>query len=246
MKLESNKTIMIIILISVFSVLLIIFMKILNDKSGSYLILDNEVILFQNGKYTKMNVDSLEDELFRMIVQKKYVGSYKLDHIDVESSNILFKLDNSSYAFSMPILGIQKDVEYLTLDKKDFDNNDLNELKKVFKKDKLNIKDFNEANKVIVDLDNNGTNDIIYSVTLELDERSVYSSVFVNLNGNIQVLCEDKDYKKTTYSLEYIIDINNDKKYELIVSKSLNDISNYIIYSLNNNYVESYSTSIGG
>lgn len=250
MKQDIKKPIIIGLIIIVVSISLIVILKSIK-KSNNYLMLDNEIIKYEDGKYRQVKFNDVENELFRLIVQKQYLGNYYADHYDTESDSIFFKLDDKSYMFAKPLLGIQEDVNYIEFEKKTVKSDDLKELRSISSYEKINtitdIKEFNEATKVEKDLDNNGEYDTIYSFIYEFDETNYYSIIFIKLNNKLQLI--DEEYGRgynTTFSLEYIIDIDNDKNYELIISKSSDDIPNYSIYTLKNEYVESYFTSIGG
>ena len=181
------------------------------------------------------------------------MGNYYSDHYDSESDLIFFKQDDKSYVFKDSIIGLQNNVDYIEFEKLSFDKDDLELLNSIYNGRRFDsIKEFTEASKVVIDLDNNGVDDIIYNAIYELDNDYIYSVIFVNLNGNIQILDEDQGYDEgkrvvnTIFLLEYIIDINKDKKYELIFSKYNSDVPSYSIYSLEDEYVESYFSGFRG
>lgn len=252
MKKETKKYLFICLFIILISLLILLFIN-LSKRRYLYLILDNEIIKYEDGKYNKVDFEDAEDELFKVLVQKQYLGNYYADSFDYEAREILFKLDNESYVFSQPLLGLQSDIKLIDFNKVDFEKDDLNYLNEIYHgNDFKKLNDFTEASKVVIDLDNNGIKDTIYNVIYELDEDYAYSTIYIDLNGNIEVLCEEQGYdidnrvENIIFYLQYIIDIDNDGNYELIISHSNNDIDEYSIYSLNGSYEESYYTSIGG
>lgn len=240
------------ILIIIISILIIILINNSNSNS-TYIIIDNEVIKYEDGLYNTVPFEESIDKLFRIMAQGNYMGNYYSDHYDSESDLIFFKQDDKSYVFKDSIIGLQNNVDYIEFEKLSFDKDDLKLLNSIYNGRRFDsIKEFTEASKVVIDLDNNGVDDIIYNAIYELDNDYIYSVIFVNLNGNIQILDEDQGYDEgkrvvnTIFLLEYIIDINKDKKYELIFSKYNNDVPSYSIYSLEDEYVESYFSGFRG
>ena len=70
------------------------------------------------------------------------------------------------------------------------------------------------------------------------NNQSVFSAVYRLNNGKIQEIISS-DNMAITYNIEYILDIDEDKKYELILSTSYHAIKNYSIYrQKNNKYIE--------
>lgn len=232
--------------------ILIIFIINNSNSSSTYIILDNEVIKYEDGLYNKVDFEESIDKSFRIILDNQYLGNYYSDHYDFESELIFFKYDDQSYVFKDSIIGIQNNVDYIEYEKINFDKTDLDLLNSIYDGNSFkDLKEFTEASKVIIDLDDNGIDDIIYNATYELDNEYIYSIIFVNLNGNIQILDEDQGYDEgprvvnTVFRLEYIIDVSKDKEYELVISKYNSDVPSYSIYSLENEYVESYFSGFG-
>ncbi len=247
-----KKYIYISILIVVIS-LLTIFVINYSKSSSTYIILDNYIVKYEDGIYDTVSFEDGKDRLFRIIVDRNYLGNYYTDHYDSESDYIFFRLDDQSYVFTDQLLGLQDNVDYIDFEKVTFNKEDLKVLNSIYSGNEFkSVKEFTEATKAIIDLDNNGIDDIVYSVNYQLDDDYIYSTVFVNLNGEIEVLDEDQGYDdgnrviNTTFSLQYIVDIDKDDKYELILSKSNNDVYSYSIYSLDEQYVESYFTGFWG
>ena len=72
--------------------------------------------------------------------------------------------------------------------------------------------------------------------------------LYVSANNNVVVLDEDYPqedlggYLFYAFNVEYVLDINKDNKYELIVSKSHYDVTDYSIYELDSTYTELFYT----
>ncbi len=109
-------------------------------------------------------------------------------------------------------------------------------------KDLLNVSDvgsfMNQSSKVSYDFDNDGVIETVYTVTnasLEYTGEKQRSLLFVVKNDKVLQILDDDD---PNYIVRSVLDLNNDGKYELIVSKGDLDISTfsscYQIYTLKN------------
>ena len=102
-------------------------------------------------------------------------------------------------------------------------------VEKVLKKYNLPIKEYN-GYYISIDIDNDGDNEKIYSLKNYYDgiyfERDVYYSlVYILDDGNMIELSYDKSNTQPnwSYTIPYIIDLNNDDNYEILVSKTTID-----------------------
>ena len=249
---DKKKSIIIISVVLIICLLIVFLVSSLssNNYSHYYLVLDNEIIKYEDESYTKVDPSDMDKESFKILSLKTYLGNFFYDHYDYDSSNIFFMKEDKSYLFDKPLLGLQDNAEYINYEKINLEEEELLSFIPTF--DKVNIDNtsfFTEASKVEIDLDNNGEIDYIYNFLYEgEDESDDFSTIIVEINGNRSILDEDipkevdNIYEITKMSLEYILDLDNDKNYELIFTKTTSDNPEYSIYKLDDTYKEVYYT----
>ena len=94
------------------------------------------------------------------------------------------------------------------------------------------------ANKIVLDLDNDGNYETLYFMKVH-NQEGIYSTVAFESLGYIEKIEEDKakdDYKAKTLFISGIIDVNNDGVLELIITKVGYDNTSHctMLYKLEN------------
>ncbi len=93
-------------------------------------------------------------------------------------------------------------------------------------------------NKVTVDLDNDGLNEEIYIVNnfnlIDIPDKAISCVFLKTSNGNIVEIEKNESSnqnKLPAYRIPYLVDVDNDNEYEIILSRFYNEsIVNYNIY----------------
>ncbi len=246
---ETNKNIkigiIILIVVIVLIILVVIFKPIFaNHHSSKYLIIDGTLILEKNGKgwdqITKVNDD---------ILKQKY-NVYADDEIYKEStlsytSNQWYYMDKNYKNIDADKVRVaysgEEKIGIANYDKSYYSQNDENVLREALAKDNVtNIDNFtNSTRKVTYDFDGDGIEESIYTTTnksLEYSPETKVSQLFATKNGQVtQVIASSAN---TPYFIREVLDINEDGKYEFIVTKGMVDIPTfdtcYQIYGLDN------------
>ncbi len=106
------------------------------------------------------------------------------------------------------------------------DELDLANINNVLKK--YSIKSDYQMTKYLVDIDNDGNLDKIYNITnfyMNENDSNVFSIAFSVMNKNIEIIDyivakKEEELKEKTININHVVDIDNDKQYEIIISKS--------------------------
>lgn len=233
MKLEKSYKIVIVCICVYVAIMLVIFLpRYLHNRNDNLYILSGDFIKikYQNG--TWKNITKEEDyrlQKFTVYEDSNYKGEYKLlftnrfylyDDLgkDISYDGRLF-----AYRGSLK-LGTVKLEESMSPTEADsiFIQEALSQLKIVYQGD------FNLFQKASLDVDNDGVVEHIYCISNYYSEEvsdKVFSIIFIEKNNSIhiiqdKVISSDKIYEEPSYEINQIIDIKEDKKYEIMLEQS--------------------------
>ena len=234
-------------------IMLIIFLPgYLINKHNTLYILDNSgiKIKLENGKWS--NIKKLEDynlKKFNVYDDGNLLGEYKVIY-----SNRFHLYDDfgkeQNYNGQLFAYRGKAKLEVIPI-------SDINELSET-DKSIINIAltennlssnyQFNLKQKVLYDIDNDGSDEVIYSLNnyyVENNDKDICSIIFLDVNNTIKVINKEvvsdgNVYMHPMYQLKKLLDIKKDGKYELMYSEMY--FSNpadecAILYNLNNNKV---------
>lgn len=194
------------------------------------------IIVGENGKikYEKgyKNIKKEESALYNwkwydVYNDKGYAGKYKIRQYNgvwytYNKNNEYIKVDS-------PIFAVKSNKKY-SVPKYEFqnlNNDDLTELKTIMKDDEINDFSLLDAQKIVFDFDDDSEKESLYIVSNYYDDltsNKKFSIVYYKDNNKISILEKDvklrkESYDSYTYNLGHLIDIKDDKKIELIISK---------------------------
>lgn len=244
----NKKTIIIVSVIILVLIICIFVMKNIGNPTSGYIVLDDYIIEYKDDEFKKADLELVKDYNFRMIYDNAYLGDYSYDHKDNDINRLIFKDDEGVYALKTPLLGLDKNTDLIDFKTEPMNEDDFNLYKSLYD-ESINYKltDLSYADKVTID--NNGNNIYIYSVKYEGETESEDRSViFASIDNETYII--DKDYPVEdetgyvfySFNVSYVIDINKDNNYELVVAKSHYDVTDYSIYKLDSNFLELYYT----
>lgn len=240
---NSKKTIVIVSLIILVLIICIFVLKSCNRNSG-FLVIDDYVIECSNDEIKTANIDDIQGYKFKMIYDNSYIGDYTFDHIDDLNGRLFFENEDGVNALKTPLLGLDDNTSLVDFEIEEMNDDDFDLfIETAGTRIDYELSDLSYGKKVTID-------DIkIYAVKYEGEyESDDYSLLFISKDNNTYVL--DEDYPKKdnggylfySFDIMYILDINKDDKYELVVSKNYYDVIDYSIYELDNNFLELYYT----
>lgn len=262
---KNKKKIMITsVLITILAIItLAIYFNGKNQKS--YIILDsNKVIEYQNGRFDYVKNENYQKSFYRVFNQNTYLGNYKIHSIDFETNDFYFSNDNSKdmFIFEEPLMGISTNIDFIEFENLEFTDSDFTKFIELSNYNNVHKKeDLYDTSKVKLDFDNDGKEEYFYTVTyehieddtLEISNKNYSIMYYVDDDNNIKILSEFNPYYEgdsiifPNYIIRSIIDVNDDKKYELVVINRMYDKPEYEIYELKNNEYEMvFATDIGG
>lgn len=225
------KTVIIGVIIYVIVMLAIFLPKYISDRRDNLYILSGEFIKI---KYSGGNWSNIEDsddyklKEFEVYESDNYKGKYKILYTnkfylyDSNGKNTSYEGQLFAYTGSLKLSVVTDMITEIS-------ESDKVIIQKVL--DKLNINEYKNLNtfqKVSLDTDKDGITENIYSISNYYTEDSldkVFSIVFTEENGNINILKEkvisaDKIYEEPSYEINKVIDIKDDKKYEIMIEQS--------------------------
>lgn len=247
-KTETKQLIIAVVILGIFVSIICAITLFNNHKTNQYIIIGKEVILEKKSNQWRQ-LEEVNDEIFKQKYtvdtgEKKYKNAtvnyasntwYYVDkdfnNIDSNKVRIAYnKIDNIKLADYIWEMADETDLDILTYALED-----------------ENIKNINSflvnTRKVIIDLDNDGNDESIYTTTnasLSYDGEPQLSKMFVVKDGEIiQTINADKN---EPFFIMEILDLDGDGKYEMIVNKGDIDIkkfdSCYQIYKINKDKIK--------
>lgn len=223
----------------------LIYIPFIKSNNDYVIINDKDIFKVTNSKWTKINK--------RNIDRLSFSNSYSLDGDNfvgktyINSNKDNFEIYDSEYqkiniADTLITLNTKKDIKDIKTAKQynTFGDDDMVNVNSILKRYSLNDETFNVTLKYVTDLNNDGEDDIIYSISnfYDQDNKSkVFSLIFSSINDNIEMIDEvivdvAEEYSSNTIYLKSVVDIDQDNNYELIISNTTygNDNSCYSIY----------------
>ncbi len=237
-------------------ILLYIIMIIFNNFTQGILIIGgNLYIEYKDENYKiKNNVKinpKLNYEKYKIYDGTSFIDGYLKFYNDEyigNTSGILYNANLDELNLSITLLAytgnINIDVaDTITTDK--ISDNDKNILRSKLNGITSNIEDI-EFKKITVDINNDNQNEYIYYVyKYDTEINKIYNSIFmVDSNNNIidivgNNVSIDESYKFNMYNINYIVDVDMDGEYEVILSSFYEEsLTNYEIYKLKNSKFE--------
>ena len=232
-KLSKENKIIMFIFISYLIIMLILFLpeyyRRIHDKV--YIVTHNYQIKYENGRWSKIEKNKgYTNKSFQVYNDGKFMGEYNVFYSN-SRVNILDKDDNRipyqgvvfAYSSNIPfnVFNVTNNVEMTESDKAIIDKA-LSSLK---------INGFTAANllqKVDIDLDNDGSNETIYSVSNfyanEDKADKAFSIIFIYKNGEVDIVAQSisdeyNDSRVPSFNIQKVFDMRNDKKYKIIYSQ---------------------------
>lgn len=230
-----KRYIIIFVLLAIYLILgLLLFTnKDIKNNNIEYLLIGNDIKLsLYNGKWDTIK-DNVFDTKFYIYDNNKYKGVYEIKyHNDkmylFDDYRNSIKLDGELIATS------SKNIEVKEFEINGITNTNNYIIKEIEKENKLkieNMEQFSINQKIVLDFDNDGKNEELYllsnmfnmdvnqiekalSYVLYVDNKKIQKIINLAVNDN-------ERFDSYSYYISGIIDYNNDKKYELIISKGM-------------------------
>ena len=237
--------IIIIIVLVIFS--LIVFLLFhnkeddINKNINGYLVIDNySTWHYSKEKWNSVSKNNINDNALEVYINNKYYGEYTLKYGNIWN---LFDANNNYVNYDGSLIAASKslNLSVYNFEVSEVNSNDLSTIRKIINYN-VDIDNLTTNEKVVVDLDNNGTYDGIISVSNldSFDEEKYFNLVYVVLNNEVKVLINKEVtaqniYNEPIYNIKNIININNDLNKSFILQRgyfSEAGETGYILYSI--------------
>ena len=216
------------------------------STNSQYLFINDTVKWKYDKSWTTINDKELKNlnlENTLIYSNKEYQGNYELEY------NNNWFIDNKLYDKEFMGFKGNKKFKFIEFTNINLSYTDLTVVNKVFEINNISkissIDDIIYKNKIIIDLDNDSKNEIIYFVSnMDSEEHfdKYYSFLFLVYDDNVQVIQKSIITNLTSIAqlnnnqIYAIIDLDGSKKYEIIVSNEYFSRSKikYTLYQLDN------------
>jgi len=226
-----------IILISALVVFCILYAILFYFLSGSDKASEGYIVVSELGGYycrakscSYKSIDDmdLENRFLTVYQQNKSIGTFSLQYVNRWN----FFQNNSWKNLYGDFLGIENslnakvlDFHYETMNSSDYSN--LNQLLKSH--DISGYRTLDTDQVIVVDLDGNGKEDKIYTLsnqTEEANETIYFSTLFVSLNGKVKEVYfekSEKEYQNPYYNVFSIFSLDEEKNLRFLINKGYYD-----------------------
>lgn len=207
-------------------------------KKSSYILIDNNIRWeYRKGYWYNLNdkdlVKILNENEFQVFENKRKMGTYHLNNYD--ETWYFFDSKNNSKQIEGKFFGFSGDKTINVLNREPVEMSSLDEeyYRQILNDNKISyeeLKNLSTKQKLVYDLDDDGETETIYAVSNVFSNTiysdKVFSFVYIIDNQKIQLLTSEineiRDVLSTySYSIAYIVDINEDRKYELILEGNI-------------------------
>lgn len=211
-------------------VMFLIFNKKETDYTGQYLIIDRNILKYEENEWGTVEYNSQDTSniLFHVYKNNQYQGNYYLNLYN--DKWYFFDKNNESHNLYGSLLAYNGDLD-IDVESFEIEQATLNEVSSMLKDYDLSINNNSELTvneKVVFDFDNDNEDEIIYNlsnITLDIDNANtlLFTLVIYQDNDKIQTVIDKKETISNSdnkfYTISNIIDLNNDKKYEIILKQ---------------------------
>lgn len=213
-------------------VMLIIFLPgFLRDRFEKLYILSGDFIKikYENGTWSNItNSNDYKMKEFKVYESGNYKGEYKLLFTnkfylyDSNGKNISY--DGQLFAYNGTMKLSKVDVSSTEMSENDKDIVQ----KAIYQVGVSSYSDLNLFQKVTLDIDKDGTNEAIYCINNYYAEEvpdKAFSIVFIVDNNEIRiikdkVISSEDVYEESSYEINKILDVKEDKKYEIMIEQA--------------------------
>lgn len=203
------------------------------DNNMIYVVVEDNTVWKSNGeKWSNSNLRKLKRMSFNKFYSfstKEYIGETYLNYdenLEIYNSNF------ESVSLTDGLLSIKTNalLKNTNIAKfyNDIDDSDYSYVEEIFNKYSINEDGEMTILKYIVDLDKDGKEDKVYSISNfynDEEKSQAFSIIFSVINDNIEII-EDtivdasEELKEKALYLRYIVDIDSDDNYEFIILKT--------------------------
>ena len=226
--------VVLLIIIAVFFAFMFLTFGVDNVKQNNYtstIIVGNSTVWdYSNKNWVNVrattSIEKLNWNKFLVYSNNEKVGEYSLWHDD---KWYVFDDDRNSVKFDGDLLAISSnfDVKVLPFQLEQLNNNDMKYVYSVLQKNGLSVDNkFTSLGKVRVDFDNDGVVENFYVMSnvfaTDFIPKMIFSIVFMIKDDSIYYIYNDisqnRSYNGCKPYFNSFIDVNNDNKYEFILS----------------------------
>lgn len=232
MKTEKAHKIVIIGVIIYVIIMLIIFLPgYIRNRTEKLYILSGDFIKikYENGQwYNITNSDDYKLKEFKVYESGQYKGDYKLMFTNkyhlYDTSGQTVSYNGQLFAYTGSL-----EMSVIDIENGEITESDKSNIEKVLEEVKVfEYEDLNLFQKASLDVDKDGVIETVYCINNYYAEKipsKAFSIVFIEKNGKIDIIKEkvissDKIYQEPSYEINKILDIKNDKNYELMIEQS--------------------------
>ena len=197
------------------------------ENKKFYLVLNNFSVWKYNKTWAKANYSDVNNKKMSVFIDNKTKGQYYLKYGTTWN---LFNDQDEYVNYHGDLIAITPYIklEFLRYSQGVINTDDLNTITRLnANANNITVQELSPKEKIIVDLDSNGINDSIVIVgNIDIPSQNNYFNiVYVNLNGDIKVLINDKikmgeRLKEPLYSFNNVLLFENSKYGSIVLHKT--------------------------
>ena len=201
--------------------------KVNEKKANEILVIRNNTKFYYNNyKWTKINNNdylNFNGKIYNVYQNQSFFGNYELMFNNkwyiFDENNDSIDYDDEVFAYSG-----KKELKFINFESLNLDSKDINYINKALEKVEIeNYKGYFEGKKIKINYDNDSKDELVYIVNGSYESR-VFTLCFLVDNKDVfiidsDILNKDDSILLKIYNFHSIIDIGNDKKYEIIISQ---------------------------
>lgn len=230
--LRKNKNYIIVIgLLVIYLVVFRVISLAINKENSKYanIVVDGVNIWeYKEGNWRVVSEDEFgeEEQIFDLYSSSEYYGDYTVK----VNNKKLYAFDDKykSLQYKDSVLAINSNYD---IDVFFFGYSVVSEEDKTILADVINVNYNSDIRKIPLDVNNDDVEDCFYVIDYYESNEVLFTEIYY-YDGKLRNIINNNGAMYSIYDIDYILDINNDEKYEIIVSSSYFNVVSYKVYKL--------------
>lgn len=237
---RNNKTYIIIAVILIIYFVVFRFISfVINKENSKYtsLIIDGVNIWeLSAGSWKTLTEDEFDgqDNLYDLYSADEYYGDYTIKI----NNKRLYAFDNkyNSLQYNNSVMAINSNYD---IDVYFFGYSEITDTDKNILSDVINNNYANNIKKISIDVNDNDKDEHFYVVDYIVENEVAFTEIYY-YDGKLREVVTNEGARYLIYDIAYILDINDDDKYEIVISSNYFNTTTYKVYKLDGKDFELY------
>ena len=199
-----------------------------NSKYASLIIDGVNIWEYKESTWKSLTEDEFDDEdtLYDLYSSGEYYGDYTIKINNKKLYAFDTKYNSLQYKDSIMAINSNYDINVYFFGYSEVTDEDRNILSGV-----INNNYSNNIKKISIDVNDNEKDEYFYIVDYFVENEVTFTEIYY-YDGKLRDIVTNNGSRYLIYDIAYIIDINDDDKYEVVVSNSYFNTMTYKVYKL--------------